>query len=45
MLRPKDAVGFVPPAMRWVVVRTFGRFIKYRRLVKDFEADMVMSEP
>jgi len=44
VLRPKDAVGFVPLAKRWVVERTFGWFTKYRRLVKDYEADTEMSE-
>lgn len=44
VLRPKDAVGFVPLAKRWVVERTFGWFTRYRRLVKDYEADIVMSE-
>ena len=44
VLRPKDAVGFVPLAKRWVVERTFGWFTKYRRLAKDFEADIEMSE-
>jgi putative transposase len=44
ILRPKDAVGFVPLAKRWVVERTFGWFTKYRRLVKDYEAGIEMSE-
>ena len=44
VLRPPDAVGFVPLAKRWVVERTFGWFTKYRRLVKDYEADIEMSE-
>jgi len=44
VLRPKDAVGFVPLAKRWVVERTFGWFTKYRRLVKDYEAGVEMSE-
>lgn len=44
VLRPPDAVGFVPLAKRWVVERTFGWFSKYRRLVKDYEADVQMSE-
>jgi putative transposase len=44
VLRPPDAVGFVPLAKRWVVERTFGWFTKYRRLVKDYEAGVVMSE-
>ena len=44
VLRPTDAVGFVPLAKRWVVERTFGWFTKYRRLAKDYEADIEMSE-
>jgi putative transposase len=44
VLRPKEAVGFVPLAKRWVVERTFGWFTKYRRLVKDYEAGTEMSE-
>lgn len=44
VLRPKDAVGFVPLAKRWVVERTFGWFTKYRRLAKDYEAGIEMSE-
>jgi putative transposase len=44
VLRPKDAVGFVPLAKRWVVERTFGWFTQYRRLVKDYEAGIEMSE-
>jgi len=44
VLRPKGAVGFVPLAKRWVVERTFGWLTKYRRLVKDYETDIGMSE-
>ena len=44
VLRPPEAVGFVPLAKRWVVERTFGWFTKYRRLVKDYEVDVEMSE-
>jgi putative transposase len=44
VLRPVGSVGFVILPKRWVVERTFGWFIKYRRLVKDYEADIVMSE-
>jgi len=44
VLRPATAEGFVPLAKRWVVERTFGWFTKYRRLVKDYEADVDMSE-
>jgi transposase len=44
VLRPPDAVGFVPLAKRWVVERTFGWFTKYRRLAKDYETNIEMSE-
>ena len=44
VLRPAGATGFVPLARRWVVERTFGWLGKYRRLAKDYEADVEMSE-
>lgn len=44
VLRPVEAVGFVILPKRWVVERTFGWFSKYRRLAKDYAADIVMSE-
>jgi putative transposase len=44
VLRPPGAAGFVPLAKRWVVERTFGWLAKYRRLAKDYEADVEMSE-
>jgi putative transposase len=44
VLRPVGVKGFVILPKRWVVERTFGWFIRYRRLVKDYEADLVMSE-
>jgi putative transposase len=44
VLRPVGSVGFVILPKRWVVERTFGWFTKYRRLVKDYETDLVMSE-
>jgi len=44
VLRPVGAVGFVILPKRWVVERTFGWLSKYRRLVKDYEADIVMRE-
>lgn len=44
ILRPVGAVGFVLLPKRWVVERTFGWFTKDRRLVKDDEADIDMSE-
>jgi putative transposase len=42
--RPVGSVGFIILPKRWVVERTFGWFVKYRRLVKDYETDVVMSE-
>ncbi len=44
VLRPVGSVGFVLLPKRWVVERTFGWFTRYRRLVKDYEADPEMSE-
>jgi putative transposase len=44
VLRPVGVAGFVVLPKRWVVERTFGWLVKYRRLVKDYEADIVMSE-
>jgi putative transposase len=44
VLRPVGVAGFVVLPKRWVVERTFGWLTKYRRLVKDYEADIVMSE-
>jgi putative transposase len=44
ILRPVGAAGFVLLPKRWVVERTFGWFTKYRRLVKDDEADIEVSE-
>jgi len=32
-----DAEGFVPPAERWIVERTFAWLGRCRRLAKDFE--------
>lgn len=44
VLRPLGSVGFNILPKRWVVERTFGWFVKYRRLVKYEETDVVMSE-
>jgi putative transposase len=44
VLRPVGAKGFVILPKRWVVERTFGWLTRYRRLVKDYEADPEMSE-
>jgi putative transposase len=44
ILRPEGATGFVLLPKRWVVERTFGWFAKYRRLSKDYETNVEMSE-
>ena len=44
VLRPVGSTGFVLLPKRWVVERTFGWFSKYRRLVKDYETEIGMSE-
>jgi putative transposase len=44
VLKPVGQKGFVVLPKRWVVERTFGWFAKYRRLAKDYEADIEMSE-
>lgn len=36
--------GFRILPKRWIVERTFGWFNRYRRLSKDYEADLLMSE-
>jgi putative transposase len=36
--------GFVPLPRRWVVERTFGWFMRCRRLVRDYERDTTHSE-
>ncbi len=36
--------GFVPLPRRWVVERTFGWFMRCRRLVRDYERDPGYSE-
>jgi transposase len=36
--------GFVPLPRRWVVERTFGWFMRCRRLVRDYERDPKYSE-
>ncbi len=35
--RSDDTTGFVVLARRWVVERTFGWLMRYRRLVRDYE--------
>jgi putative transposase len=42
--RLKGAVGFVVLPRRWVVERTFGWFVLYRRLSKDYERNPRVSE-
>ena len=36
--------GFVPLPRRWVVERTFGWFVRCRRLVRDYEREPTYSE-
>lgn len=42
--RSEDAKGFVVLHRRWIVERTFGWFMKQRRLVRDYEAKPQHSE-
>jgi putative transposase len=42
--RFKGAVGFVVLPRRWIVERTFGWFVSYRRLSKDYERNPRVSE-
>jgi putative transposase len=42
--RPDDAVGFEVLPKRWVVERTFGWLCRYRRLSKDYEERVEVSE-
>lgn len=42
--RPDDAKGFQVLHRRWIVERTFGWFVKQRRLVRDYEARIPHSE-
>jgi transposase len=44
MKRPPGAKGFVVIARRWVVERTFGWLMQYRRLWRDSEALPRVSE-
>lgn len=44
ILRPVGQTGFVVLPRRWVVERTFGWFMKYRRLARDYETAPEMSE-
>jgi transposase len=42
--RVKGVVGFAVLPRRWVVERTFGWFVLYRRLSKDYERNPRVSE-
>ena len=42
--KPVGQKGFVVLPRRWVVERTFGWFMKYRRLVRDYETEPEMRE-
>ena len=42
--RLKDQRGFTVLAKRWIVERTFGWFMKHRRLVRDYETKTEHAE-
>jgi Transposase DDE domain len=42
--QPVGQAGCVPLPRRWVVERTFGWFLRSRRLVRDYERDPAYSE-
>jgi len=44
IVRRSDAPGFQVLPRRWVVERTFGWLTRYRRLVRDYEARLDVSE-
>ena len=44
ILKAVGQKGFVVLPRRWVVERTFGWFMKYRRLVRDYETEPEMAE-
>ena len=44
IVRRSDAPGFQLLPRRWVVERTFGWMTRYRRLVRDYEARLDVSE-
>jgi transposase len=44
VLKPVGQKGFAVLPRRWVVERTFGWLMKYRRLVRDYETEPEMSE-
>jgi transposase len=41
---PSDQNGFRPLPRRWVVERTFGWMMRWRRLVQDYEERCDVSE-
>jgi putative transposase len=42
--RVKGTVGFAVLPKRWIVERTFGWFVGYRRLSKDYERNRRVRE-
>lgn len=42
--RTSRQTGFQPVAKRWVVERTFGCLVRWRRLVQDYERRLDVSE-
>ena len=42
--RTPGQTGFQPVAKRWVVERTFGWLVRWRRLVRDYERRLDVSE-
>ena len=42
--RTPGQTGFQPMAKRWVVERTFGWLVRWRRLVRDYERRLDVSE-
>ncbi len=44
ILKAVGQKGFVVLPRRWVVERTFGWFMKYRRLARDYETEPEMAE-
>lgn len=41
--RPEEQQGFAVQPRRWVVERTFGRMVRWRRLVRDYERRIDVS--
>jgi putative transposase len=42
--RPAGATGWVRLPKRWVIERTFGWLVRYRRLARDYERQTASSE-